>query len=141
MDVPGAGPRRVGDGARAEQLTAMTGCSECLCRACLLWWSERCPFGGCWDDHRALVSPFPGPERRTWTNWDKPGEQAHWCRGGFFYPADACPEFRPYEPPVVQVCLLESVLKWPDGYIQCGLVETQGCRKCWERTFGKEETE
>ena len=58
------------------------GCGPCVCKKCLLWWSRRCPRGGCWDEWRARHEPWPGPVRRQWTDWDKPGEQAHWCRGG-----------------------------------------------------------
>jgi len=114
-------------------------CSECLCRDCMLWWSSRCPYGDCWDDYRAKVEPFPGQERRFWTNWNKPGEQAHWCRGGFSYPIADCPNYVKYQTPIIQFCLGENVQKWADGYIQCGLIDTQGCKKCWERWSKAEE--
>ena len=64
-----------------ERVT-LGGCGDCVCKSCLLWWSQRCPYGGCYDEHRAKVDPWPGPVRKSWTDWNKPGEQAHWCRGG-----------------------------------------------------------
>lgn len=61
------------------------GCSGCACRNCLYWWSSRCPYGECWDDHRAIIDPYDKahpdqPLRTAWSNWNKPGEQAYWCR-------------------------------------------------------------
>lgn len=56
------------------------GCTGCACRNCLYWWSMRCPYGKCWDDHRADTDPYdkahPGePPRTWWSDWNKPGEQ------------------------------------------------------------------
>ena len=56
-------------------------CSQCVCRRCLYWWSGRCPYGGCWDNHRAEVDPYDKAHpdklpRTVWIHWDKPGEQA-----------------------------------------------------------------
>lgn len=34
------------------------GCGQCVCRNCLYWWSDRCPYGGCWDNHRAEIDPY-----------------------------------------------------------------------------------
>ncbi|MDT4377355.1 hypothetical protein RO787_29015, partial [Blautia coccoides] len=82
--------------AREDKLFG--GCGQCVCRNCLYWWSDRCPYGGCWDNHRAETDPYDKahpdkPPRTVWSHWDKPGEQAHWCRGGTFYPAHYCPGF------------------------------------------------
>lgn len=117
------------------------GCGDCICRSCLYWWSQRCPYGGCWDDHRAKIEPWSGRERKSWTNWDKPGEQAHWCRGGAFYPVDACPEYvyYDYDKTVVQDCLDSVIVKYQDGYIQCSLINTVGCEECYRRFEAKTE--
>ena len=34
------------------------GCGKCVCRSCLYWWSGRCPYGGCYDKHRAEIDPY-----------------------------------------------------------------------------------
>jgi hypothetical protein len=65
-------------------------CGSCVCQKCLYWWSGRCPEGECYDDKRAKEEPynkaFPERSPRTqWSNWNLPGEQAHWCRGGTFF--------------------------------------------------------
>lgn len=43
----------------------MMTCSDCLCYYCLYYWSERCPYGACYDDHRAQADPYTDhyPER------------------------------------------------------------------------------
>lgn len=107
----------------------------CICKDCLMWWSRRCPYGGCYDDHRAKVEPWPGPVRKTWTNWNLPGEQAHWCRGGIFYPISSCEHYVRYErdKTIVRTCLLENVQVFQDGYILCGLVNILGCKYCYEQ--------
>lgn len=33
-------------------------CGDCVCRSCMYWWSKRCPYGECYDDHRAVVDPY-----------------------------------------------------------------------------------
>lgn len=98
-------------------------CGSCICRICLLWWSDRCPYGGCWDEHRARINPY---------------DQAYWCRGGVFYPTDKCEHFAEYDEAATQVqdCLRAPVTKYQDGYIRCSLVESVGCEECyrqWER--------
>ena len=120
----------------------MSSCTDCICRACLLWWSGRCKYGGCYDDHRAEVEPWPGRERRSWTDWDKPGEQAHGCRGGAFFPTAACTHFVRYdrEKTLVRTCLLANVQVFQDGYILCSLVNTFGCEACYRR-FEEREAE
>ena len=40
------------------------GCFGCCCRNCLYWWSQRCPYGECWDDHRAKVEPYDQAQDR-----------------------------------------------------------------------------
>ena len=52
------------------------GCGQCVCRSCLYWWSGRCPYGGCWDKHRAEIDPYDKahpdePPRTTWSYWDE----------------------------------------------------------------------
>ena len=113
------------------------GCGKCACRACLYWWSQRCPYGGCWDDHRADVDPYDRahpeePPRTWWSDWNKPGEQAHWCRGGNNYPVYYCPYFVKYLGQKVKHCLKENVSIFQDGYILCGLVENFGCERCYK---------
>lgn len=110
-------------------------CYDCPCRSCLLWWSSRCPYGGCFDDHRAKVQPWPGPERRSWSDWNLPGEQAHWCRGGAFYPAEHCDHYVEYDHDrtVVKSCLDANVVIYQDGHIQCSIIDTVGCEECYRR--------
>lgn len=77
-------------------------CGSCVCQKCLYWWSGRCPEGECYDDKRAKEEPynkaFPERSPRTqWSNWNLPGEQAHWCRGGTFYPVSYCEHFVKYQ--------------------------------------------
>lgn len=112
-------------------------CGQCTCKNCLYWWSGRCPCGGCWDDHRAATDPYdkahPGkPPRTGWSNWDKPEEQAHWCRGGIFYPISYCPHFVKYKGSVVKTCLKCNVQVFQDDYIECSLVDTLGCTACYQ---------
>lgn len=111
------------------------GCGPCACRTCMLWWSARCPYGGCYDDHRAKVEPWPGKVRTSWTNWDKPGEQAHWCRGGACYPVERCDHYILYEPEktLVRDCLDAVVVVYQDGYIRCSIVDNVGCEECYRR--------
>lgn len=118
---------------------SLRGCSDCVCRDCLYWWSSRCPYGECYDDLRAKERPYPHGERRTWTDWSCPGEQAHWCRGGATYPIAICGMYRRLCETQVQVqeCLKQNVVKFQDGYIQCGLVDTVGCERCYEEFIGK----
>ena len=112
------------------------GCTGCACRNCLYWWSSRCPYGECWDDHRANTDPYnkahPGkPPRTYWSNWNKPGEQEHWCRGGENYPVTYCPHFEKYKGQQVKTCLKANASIFQDGYIDCSLVENMGCEACY----------
>lgn len=121
-------------------------CGNCVCRKCLYWWSSRCPYGGCWDDHRAEVDPYDTahpdqPPRTEWSNWDKPGERAHWCRGGGFYPVHYCPHFVKYQGQTVKTCLGENVSVFQDGYIWCSMLDSTGCQECYKRFLERMERE
>ncbi len=112
-------------------------CGDCVCRKCLYWCSDRCPYGKCYDDHRAKEEPYDKihPEkspRTSWSNWNKPGEQAHWCRGGALYPVSYCEHFEKYMGCQVMECLKAVVAVFQDGYIDCSLVDTLGCEACYK---------
>lgn len=114
----------------------VAGCSSCICRECMLWWSSRCPYGGCFDDRRAKQQPYDAahpdePPRTSWTEWKN--DQAHWCRGGVFYPAETCEHFVKGIAAKVRSCLLANISEWPDGYIDCPIVENTGCEECYRR--------
>lgn len=111
-------------------------CGQCVCDNCLYWWSSRCPYGGCYDDWRAEIDPYDKaypnqPSRTAWSNWDKPGEQAHWCWGGTLYPVHYCPGFTKYKGCQIKECLKCNVAVYQDGYIDCSLVDTLGCEACY----------
>ena len=121
-------------------------CSECICFSCLYYKSLRCPYGGCWDDFRASMKPYnichPNkPQRNGWSNFDKPGEQAHWCRGGIFYIAQKCNNYIKYKDDKTKVveCLGCSITVFQDGYKQCSIIDSVGCEKCYEEFLGKVE--
>lgn len=123
-------------------------CSGCICKDCLLYNSGRCPYGGCYDEKRAKDYPFDKahPERtpRTlWSNWNKEGEQAHWCRGGSFTHALVCDSFIPYDDnkTIVKECLNALIVVFQDGYISCSLVDTMGCEECYRQFNSKGEDE
>lgn len=118
------------------------GC-KCICRNCLYWWSNRCPYGDCYDDHRAEADPYDKahpdePPRKQWSNWDKPGEQAHWCRGGTFYPAHYCKHFVKYKGSDIQDCVDAPIKIFQDGHIICSLKDSIGCEECIARKEGRE---
>lgn len=118
-------------------------CSKCVCRSCLMWWSERCPYGGCYDDLRAKENPYnkvhPDQSPRTaWSNWNKPGEQAHWCRGGVIYPQKHCDKFVKYHGCKIKECIKAPVTVYQDGYISCSLVESVGCDVCYQEFLQSE---
>lgn len=111
-------------------------CKPCICNSCLYWWSGRCPYGGCYDDLRARENPYDKahpdkPPRKIWSDWNKPGEQAHWCRGGSFYPSHWCWDYVKYEGQQVRTCLECNVSVFQDGYIRCGF--PTGCEECYRR--------
>lgn len=110
-------------------------CRDCICKRCLYWWSSRCPYGGCYDDLRAKEHPYdkahPGEAtRNAWSNWNKPGEQAHWCRGGTFYITTQCDHYVRYQGQTVEHCVYETISIFQDGYIGCGTKERIGCDAC-----------
>lgn len=117
-------------------------CRSCVCDTCLMWWSGRCPYGGCYDEHRAKVNPYdaahPGkPPRKLWSNWKT--DQAFWCRGGIFYPAAWCEHYVRYQGSRVEDCLGANVERFQDGYIRCGMGENPDCHKCYERFLERME--
>lgn len=121
-------------------MATIASCGACLCRNCLRWWSNRCPYGGCYDDYRAEVNPYDKahpdkPPRTLWSEWNRPGEQAHWCRGGIFYPTETCEHHIPYQHDKVKVvsCFDSNVVVYQDGYIQCSIIDSVGCQECWRR--------
>ena len=131
------GQLTISDYLHARDNVRFKHCGQCVCRNCLYWWSGRCPYGGCWDTHRAEIDPYdkahPGrPLRKWWSDWNKPGEQAHWCRGGTFYPVTYCPKFVKYKGCQVKECLKCNVAVYQDGYIACSLVDTLGCTECYK---------
>lgn len=118
------------------------GCEDCICRRCLYWWSRRCPYGRCYDDHRAEVDPYDKahpdkPPRTGWSHWET--QQAYWCRGGFFHPVDRCGHFVEYEEHQVKECLHAPVSIYQDGYIRCGVIDWKGCQRCYEEFMKKWE--
>lgn len=123
------------------------GCGNCACQSCLYWWSSRCPYGVCYDDHRAAAEPYDKshpdkPPRTAWSNWNNPGEQAHWCRGGIFYSANYCDHFVKYTGQQVNSCIKSNVSVFQDGYIQCSIIDTVGCEACYrelEEKLGEEQ--
>jgi hypothetical protein len=110
----------------------MAACSDCLCYYCLYYWSERCPYGGCYDDHRAQADPYTDhyPERHLWSDSHKPGEQAHWCRGGNLYPTEECPYFEQYEGQKIEQCYRAMISTFQDGYRSCSMMVNGTCEKC-----------
>jgi hypothetical protein len=118
------------------------GCEDCICRGCLYWWSERCPYGRCYDDHRAEADPYDvahpdEPPRTMWSQWET--QQAYWCRGGMFYPVSYCEHFVEYKGQQVRECLRVPVSVFQDGYIQCTLVDTIGCQWCYKSFMARME--
>ena len=106
-------------------------CGSCVCPKCLYWWSGRCPEGECYDDKRAKEDPydkaFPQRSPRTqWSNWNLPGEQAHWCRGGNFYPVSYCERFVKYQGSEIEDCIRAPVQYFQDGYLKCTLKDRFG---------------
>ena len=119
-------------------------CAEC-CMKCLYWWSGRCPYGGCYDDHRAKAEPREKITGEHWTLWshcEYPGEQDHWCRGGYLREANVeaeCPHYIRYEGQIIKECLYASVGVFQDGYIQCTLNDQVGCQVCYDRWEKEQE--
>ena len=78
------------------------------------------------------------PPRTQWSDWSKPGEQAHWCRGGTVYPIRACEYFVKYTGSRIEECLKCNVQKFQDGFISCSMIENQGCEACYREFLGRE---
>lgn len=121
---------------------SIMGCSSCLCRECMLWWSSRCPHGECYDDYRSKANPYDKahpnePPRKKWTNWRT--DQAYWCRGGDFYPCHACKDYLKYDGSKVNACLYSNVQIFQDGYIMCPIIDSVGCEECYMRFNDKQE--
>lgn len=120
-------------------------CGDCVCRNCLYWNSGRCPYGACYDDYRAKTDPYDKahPNRRTsrtsWSDWNKPGEQAHWCRGGILYPVHYCKHFVKYQGCEIRDCLKSVIAVYQDGYMSCCIIDSEGCEKCYEEFLRKVE--
>ncbi|MDD3338452.1 MAG: hypothetical protein PHS82_06295 [Lachnospiraceae bacterium] len=117
-------------------------CKPYICNRCLYWWSSRCPYGKCYDDHRSKISPYDKahpdrPPRTAWSNWKT--DQAYWCRGGIFHPTIHCEHFIKYSGQQVKECLKANVSVFQDGYIGCSLVEKFGCEKCYEEWEEKDD--
>lgn len=120
----------------------MGNCSECCCETCLYKWSVRCPYGHCWDDYRAKLKPFnklfpDQSPRKLWSNWKKSGEQAHWCRGGIFYPEHKCKHYVEYVGSSLEDCIAAPIQLFQDGYVICTLKDSIGCEACIAREEGK----
>jgi len=133
------------------------GCGKCDCDRCLYRWQGRCPHGGCYDDYMAKTKPYDKwasenrqdyiewgklqPDgipiwRKSWTNWNRPGEQRHWCRGASFWAQTGeCEHFVEYKADETQCleCLESLITKYQDGYIHCSLLDCQGCEECYRR--------
>ena len=117
-------------------------CGKCVCENCLYHQSGRCPYGTCYDDKRAKENPYdkahPGKvPRKLWSNWNKPGEQAHWCRGGTFYQEYYCEHFVKFEGATVEECVDCNIVVYQDGYIQCSIKSMLGCDGCISRAEEK----
>lgn len=109
------------------------GCDGCICLYCLRWWQGRdCPHGKCFDDYRAKVDPYTDhhPERHLWSDSHKPGEQAHWCRGGIFYPTEECEHFIQYEGQKIEECVRANIQVFQDGSRNCSMMVGGSCEKC-----------
>lgn len=121
-------------------------CSQCICKKCLFWWSSRCQYGECYDDKRTVEEPYDKahpnePPRTGWSNWKHQGEQAHWCRGGIFYPVSYCERFIKYAGSVVEDCVTAPVQIFQDGYTSCTLKESIGCDACIAGNEGRKINE
>ena len=117
--------------------TVWGGCGPCICRRCLYYRSDRCRYGLCYDDKRASDDPYDKahpdePPRDAWSDWDKPGEQAHWWRGGICYPTYQCDHFKKFMGKRFEPCIRCDTVVYQDGHRYCPLVEVIGCEACYE---------
>lgn len=136
-----AGQQNIFDYIADQDHKVIKHCGQCVCQNCLYWWSSRCPYGSCYDDHRAKTDPFDKahPERtprKLWSDWNKPGEQAHWCRGGASYPVSYCQHFVKYAGQTVEECIDELIQVFQDGHIICSMKDAIGCEECIARLEG-----
>ena len=111
-------------------------CRNCVCTTCLMHASGRCPYGTCFDDHRALTHPYDEmhpnePPRKAWSDWRT--QQMYWCRGGAFYPSLSCEHYVRYEGSRVEDCLGAVIQKFQDGFIRCGCGDDFDCNKCYQQ--------
>lgn len=65
-----------------------------------------------------------------WSDSHKPGEQAHWCRGGNLYPTEECPYFEQYEGQKIEQCYRAMISTFQDGYRSCPMMVNGTCEKC-----------
>ncbi len=124
-----------------SEMSVSMSCGCCVCKNCLYWWSSRCPYGRCFDDKRSRTDPYDKAHleespRTGWSAWNQPGEQAHWCRGGRFYPTRYCESFVKYEGSVIEECTGCNIQVFQDGYISCSMKETMGCEACISQSEG-----
>lgn len=108
----------------------MDDCSGCVCYYCLYYWSSRCPYGKCRDDWRAVNDPCRAEVRKLWSDWDKPGEQERYCRGGFFKPAEECVKFVEYQGQIIEECYRANTQVFQDGYRICSMITNGSCEQC-----------
>ena len=107
-------------------------CESCICQFCLYWWSMRCPFGECYDDHRAKTEPREAKTGEHWSGWshcELPGEQDHWCRGGNFRPSEECEHFMQYDGQKIVDCVRGVYSEFQDGYKICSMMPCERCIK------------
>lgn len=117
-------------------------CSNCVCRKCLYWWSNRCSYGECYDAKRAFEEPYDAAHpnkspRKSWSDWNKPNEQKFWCRGGTFYPVKHCEKFVKYTGLEIQECVACNITIYQDGYVSCAIKECMTCEMCIEEQEGR----
>lgn len=125
------------DYEQSRKQMSVYGCSKCVCENCLYHNSGRYPYATCYDDHRAKANPYNAahpdePPRMLWSNWNKPGEQEHWCRGGMCYSEYYCEHFVKFKGCEVRDCLKAVVAIFQDGYISCSIIDSVGCEKCYK---------
>lgn len=81
----------------------------------------------------------PGePPRTLWSDWQN--DQAAWCRGGATYPQTICEHYIHYDGSTVEECLCANIQRFQDGYISCPIIDTVGCKICYERFLQSKET-
>lgn len=104
--------------------------ADCICSYCLHAWKSDCLYGHCYDDLRAKEEPREKTTGEHWTLWsqcEEPGEQDHWCRGGFYRPADECEQFVQYEGVTFENCIRCNPIVYQDGDRRCPLMPCDRC--------------